>query len=87
MSKYFQFINYCWAFYRPQGIHGDFFAHTLTIEELTRAVDLRAKIKTPEFHGNDLDSFDRELVRDIMLAVRGLPTEYDVTKFLEDPKP
>jgi hypothetical protein len=85
--KYFRFINYCWAFYGPQAIYGDFFGHNLTMEELLQAIEKRTQIKTPEFHGNELDSFDRELVRDLMLAARGLPTEYPVTQLLKDPQP
>jgi len=79
--KHFKFINYCWAFYGPNQIYGHFFGNTLEMAELTRAVSLRAKVKTPEFCGDDCDSFDRELVRDIMLHLRGEPTEYNVAPF------
>jgi hypothetical protein len=57
------------------------------MEELLQAIEKRTQIKTPEFHGNELDSFDRELVRDLMLDARGLPTEYPVTQLLKDSQP
>lgn len=60
-----EFIEYCWAFYGPHQIYGEFFGHTLTRGELEEAVQTR--IKTADFAG---DTIDREAVRDIMLDKR-----------------
>lgn len=59
------FQNYVWEFYKPNGIYGDFFGHTLTYGELEEAVTRR--MKSSHFEG---DSVDREKVRDIMIEAR-----------------
>jgi hypothetical protein len=60
------FVAYCWSFYGPGQVHGDFFDHTLTLSELRRAA--RIQRADPTYAA---DSLDREHVRDIMLAERG----------------
>ncbi len=57
-----EFIMYCWTFYGPEGIYGDFFNHSLRKSTLAKAVDLR--MKSDQYEG---DTFDREAVRDILL--------------------
>jgi hypothetical protein len=69
------FADYCWGFYGPGGIYGDFFDNTLTRAELDAAIEHRMLTDYGAFAA---DSIDREFVRDIMLARRGLPTEYKV---------
>lgn len=66
-EDYFQdFIDYCWDFYGPNGIHGDFFDHKLTFEQLTLAIQLR-RATASDFSA---DSIDREAVREILLFCR-----------------
>ena len=74
-----EFEDYCFEFYGPKEMYGDFFDHSLTREELRLAIKLRLSNK--EF-GFDGDSLDREIVRDILLAVRGKKTEHDVSAYL-----
>lgn len=62
------FKDYVWGFYGPEKIMGKTFNNSLTREELDKAVELRMKNQDIAFDG---DSFDREIVRDIMLALRG----------------
>lgn len=67
------FADYCWSFYAPGEIYGDLFGNTLTREELNAAI--ATAISTPfaipfVSIGGELDSIDREHVRDIMLANR-----------------
>jgi hypothetical protein len=77
-----EFIDYVLSFYAPGQIYGDFFENSLTQEEVNRAVNLRIK-KTDEIPF-DGDSVDREIVRDIILALRGKSDlEHDVRKFLK----
>jgi hypothetical protein len=64
------FMNYVMSFYGPGEIHGDFFHHALTMEEVKEAIALRMQLDIP-FSG---DSFDRELVRDILLRMHGSET-------------
>jgi len=59
------FVEYCWSFYRPGAIYGDFFSPPLLRDELTRAVDRRSRCG--DFCG---DSLDREAVRELILAAR-----------------
>jgi hypothetical protein len=60
-----QFADYCWSFYGPHQLYGHFFGHSLTMEELEEAVIERAS--SPDYAA---DSFDREAVRDIIIAKR-----------------
>ena len=77
-----EFMQYVLSFYGPGEIYGDFFGNTLTVEEVKKAVDLRMKkVDEVPFDG---DSVDREIVRDIMLTLRGdSKVEHDVRKFLK----
>jgi hypothetical protein len=61
-SDHTDFFRYCWSFYGPNEIYGEFFGHTLTARKLWRAVRKQAALST--FCG---DSFDREAVRNILL--------------------
>jgi hypothetical protein len=74
------FEDYCFKFYGPNEMYGNFFDNTLTREELRLAIQLRLSNRKLEFAG---DSFDREIVRDILLAVRGEKTEYDVSVYMK----
>lgn len=60
-----EFIAYCWEFYGPRGIYGEFFGHTLNLGELEEAVDKRM-----ESDSYEEDSVDREAVRDLMMETR-----------------
>jgi hypothetical protein len=61
------FVAYCWEFYGPGKLYGDFFSGTLTLAELRVAC---AAVASGEGWG-DGDSVDREHVRDLLLAARG----------------
>lgn len=61
-----EFIDYCWEFYKPKGLYGEYFDRNLTKEEVKAACLLRSK--HPTFEG---DSVDREAVRDTILFARG----------------
>jgi hypothetical protein len=62
------FVDYCWSFYGPHQLYGEYFDHNMTKPELTAACKERMKDKK---NWGDGDSFDREAVRDIMLKKRG----------------
>jgi hypothetical protein len=62
------FFDYCWSFYGPHQIYGNFFGHQLQVNELRQAIEIRKVFALPVFQG---DSIDRELVRDILIAMRG----------------
>jgi hypothetical protein len=49
-----QFASYCWGFYGPNKVHGDFFGHSLTREELEAAVSIQ--VAEPSFEGDSVDS-------------------------------
>lgn len=67
MNDIKEFVNYVFEFYGPNGIYADFFKGTaVTKAEIRKATKIRQG--TGQFEG---DSFDREAVRDIMLAARG----------------
>lgn len=66
----FDFTEYCWSFYAPNEIYGHFFDNTLTRAELEAGI--RVRKATGDFAA---DSFDREAVRDIILAYRGQPVQ------------
>jgi hypothetical protein len=68
-GRVMNFTEYCWSFYGPNEIHGDFFDNNLTRDELDEAIKERQA--QPDFDGFD-GTFDREIVRDIMLVRRGL---------------
>jgi len=61
-----EFVDYVFGFYGPKGIYTDFFKTPVTKAEIKAATKIRQA--TGQFEG---DSFDREAVRDIMLAARG----------------
>ena len=63
-----EFVDYCWQFYAPGEIYGDYFDNNLTKEELVKACKVRMKDTK---NWGDGDTFDREAVRDIMLKKRG----------------
>lgn len=85
-----RFVDYVLDFYGQRGIYEDFFSPVVTKEEVEAAVKIRKANDDPPFEG---DSFDRELVRDIMFARRGVVDglEYPkvvgwVSKVSETPK-
>jgi hypothetical protein len=59
-----QFIEYCLDFYGPGGIY----PLGMSEDEVTRAVRLLDLIGQEDL---ELDSIDREKVRDVVLVVRG----------------
>lgn len=60
------FYEYCHSFYGPAKIYGDFFHHKLTVRTLKAAIAKRITDTSIPFEG---DSVDREMVRDIALAI------------------
>ena len=69
MNQEKEFFDYCWEFYKPNGIYGKtFFNNTLTKKELKRAITIRTRIVSiTAFEG---DTTDREIVRDILLIIQ-----------------
>lgn len=67
MSTFQSFYDYCHSFYGPAQIYGHFFDRNLTKRELTKAI--RQRMKHPAFEG---DTLDREAVRDLIAASRGM---------------
>lgn len=61
-----EFVEYVYGFYGPKGMYSNFFKTNVTKKEIKAATLLR--IKSGQFEG---DTFDREAVRDIILAARG----------------
>ena len=59
-----QFIEYCLSFYGPGGVY----PLGMSEDEVTRAIRLLDLIGQEDL---ELDSIDREKVRDIVLVVRG----------------
>lgn len=83
IKKVEDFVNYCWQFYAPNEIYGDFFENNLTKDELRLAVNLRVRKATIKFKFEG-DTFDREIVRDILRASRGhKSTEFDVERYIK----
>ena len=74
MNQEKEFFDYCWEFYKPNGIYGEtFFNNTLTKEELKRAITIRTRIVSSTAMGNfhfEGDTTDREIVRDILLIIQ-----------------
>jgi len=64
------FVNYCWKFYGPKGVYGNFFGHTLTKVELIAACELRM-VSDANFCG---DTVDREAVREMLIFARQYAT-------------
>jgi hypothetical protein len=64
MSSLSQFIEYCVSFYGPGGVY----PLGMSEDEITKAIRLLDLIGQKEL---DLDSIDREKVRDVVLVVRG----------------
>ena len=64
MSSLSQFIEYCVSFYGPGGIY----PLGMSEDEVTKAVRLLDLIGQEDL---ELDSIDREKVRDIVLVMRG----------------
>lgn len=58
-----EFTQYCWSFYGPGQIYGEFFGHKLTMAALDKACLKVSKRK--DYEG---DTFDRERVRDLLLS-------------------
>lgn len=75
-----EFKAYVWSFYGPKGHYGEFFDYKLTKKEIDSALVLMLSHPKFNFEG---DSFDREILRDILLYARGIETEYDVKKFFK----
>lgn len=76
------FEAYVWSFYGPNEIYGKFFNNNLTMDEVKLAVSIRLHTTDTPFDG---DSFDRELVRDIMFVMRGLTgQEHGVELFIKN---
>ncbi len=63
-----RFTGYVWHYYKPTGIYGDFFNHTLTKEEVLTGIE-QYRETHPKKWGNG-DTTDREWVRDIMIKNR-----------------
>lgn len=63
-KKLQEFIDYVMDFYGNGGLY-DFKA---TLSEVKKAIEIRLLFKGIEFDG---DTLDRELVRDIILTIRG----------------
>ena len=64
MSSLSQFIEYCLSFYGPGGVYPLWMSE----DEVTKAVRLLDLIGQEDL---ELDSIDREKVRDVVLVVRG----------------
>jgi hypothetical protein len=64
MSSLSQFIEYCVSFYGPGGLY----CLGMSEDEVTKAVRLLDLIGQKEL---ELDSIDRERVRDVVLVMRG----------------
>ena len=64
-----EFQGYVWRYYKPKGIHGDFFDHTLTKEEVLKGIKQYRTIYPKKW--GEGDTMDREWVRDIMIKNRG----------------
>ncbi len=82
-KKQQEFIDYVWSFYAPDSeLYGDFFDKTLTKEEIKKALKMRLTNKKLAFDG---DSFDREIVRDIMFYNRGKKDglEHNIKSFVK----
>jgi hypothetical protein len=76
-----EFKDYVWNFYgKDVGLYKDMFENTLTMNQLDEGVSILLKNSEFELEG---DTFDREILRDIMLfkfmGVKDL--EYDVSSF------
>lgn len=77
-----EFVEYVFQFYGKEvGLYKDAFAGGVTKQEIQEAVQIRKGNKDLDFVG---DSFDREIVRDIMLMRRELKRkEYDMTPYMK----
>ena len=64
MSSLSQFIEYCVSFHGPGGVY----PLGMSEDEITKAIRLLDLIGPKEL---DLDSIDRERVRDVVLVMRG----------------
>ena len=64
MSSLSQFIEYCVSFYGPGGVY----PLGMSEDEITKAIRLLDLIGQEDL---ELDSIDREKVRDVVLVVRG----------------
>jgi len=72
-----EFVTYVLSFYGEGGIYAEFFPRGVKKADVEEALKIRLRL-SPEFAG---DSFDRELVRDIMLMSRG-ETELEYSHIL-----
>ena len=66
------FIDYVMSFYSPDGLY-PMNANRTVVRKATNDIIRIAKIKGQEFRG---DSYDRELVRDLLLDKYNLPAPY-----------
>jgi hypothetical protein len=64
---YKEFKKYFWSFYGKTGLYPQTLSGLTTLEFI-KAYDMRMANKSIAFEG---DTFDREMVRDIILASRG----------------
>ena len=64
-----KFTGYVWHYYKPKGMFGDFFNHTLTKEEVLKGIKQYRTIYPKKW--GEGDTMDREWVRDIMIKNRG----------------
>lgn len=75
------FVNYVLDFYGQRGIYEEFFKPDgVTRGEVETALKIRKTQADPPFDG---DSFDRELVRDIMFVLRGEVDNLEYPKVVE----
>ncbi len=72
-----KFIAYIFTCYGPKGEFVKFFGDSLTVGEVEIAVKKRLELTQIEFDG---DSFDRELVRDILFIMRDRANEVENIK-------
>lgn len=81
-AKKQEFIKYVLSFYGINGLYADFFGKGVSEQEVKIALEIRLKNKTIQF---DWDSFDREIIRDIMLYQKGKRNnlEYPMNTYFE----
>jgi len=71
-----EFIAYCESFYGPTGLYAEFFAASpLTHEDFVHATEALVRLRRKQNVPFEGDSFDRETLRDILLAAKGIETE------------
>ena len=73
------FQNYCWEFYGPNNLCGEFFDNKLTRAELDAACVLQSMQQS--FGGGD--SVDRENVRDILITAQKKLNHYPPAELMQ----